>query len=59
MPISYGGKLYGYNIVKREKIAPSRTASSAKTVEGKQRIAEAAQKVIRTHRGVLISLRDK
>ncbi len=59
MNVSYGEKLYGYKLVKREKIQPARTMPSTLTAEDKQKVASAAKKVIKVHRDVLIALKDR
>lgn len=59
MTLRVGEKFKGYEIERREKFAPSRTALPANTVEGKKRITQTAQKVIRVHKDALVALRDR
>lgn len=59
MEISYGEKFYGYKLVPREKIQPSRTLPPVVTPEEKQEVASAARDVIEVHREVLIALKDR
>lgn len=53
-------QLFGYSLVKREKIVPSSKVSSAPTTTpATAQVKAAAKKVIKTHRDVLIALRDR
>ncbi|MHC8945477.1 hypothetical protein EV681_0459 [Advenella incenata] len=59
MDVVYGKKLFGYTMLKREKIVPSKSLPSSKSPEGKLETSIAAKKVIDQHRKVLIALRDR
>lgn len=59
MAIQNRDNFYGYKVERREMITPSSHRASAKTAAGKDRIAEAAKKVIRVHKDALIALRGR
>jgi hypothetical protein len=59
MEIPYGGKLYGYKLVQREKIQPARDLPPVMTEKDKEKVASAAKSVIAVHREVLIALKDR
>lgn len=59
MAIQNRDNFYGYKVERREMITPSGHCASANTKAGKDRIAEAAKKVIRVHKDALIALRDR
>lgn len=53
-------QLFGYSLVKREKIVPSsKVSSTPTTTPATAQVKAAAKKVIKTHRDVLIALRDR
>ncbi|WP_170940346.1 hypothetical protein [Bordetella genomosp. 7] len=53
MKVSQGGKLYGYKLTERAKIKPVPATTN------KQRVVTDAKAVIKTHRDVLVALRDR
>ena len=60
MTATQSKKVFGFDTGHREKIAPSRVVERTRTVsEQREKTKAAATKVIRTHRKVLIALRDK
>lgn len=53
-------QLLGYSLVKRDNIAPaSKALSSEASKPTTAQVKDTAQKVIKTHRDVLIALRDR
>ena len=53
-------QLFGYSLVKRDKIVPSIKATSSQASKpATAQVKATAQKVIKTHRDVLIALRDR
>lgn len=53
-------QLFGYSLVKREKIVPSSKVSTAQTTTpATAQVKTTAKKVIKTHRNILIALRDR
>lgn len=59
MDISYGEKLYGYELVEREKIQPARELPPIVSEEDRKIVTAAAKTVIDIHREVLIALKDR
>ena len=53
-------QILGYSVVKREKITPSGKMPSAQnSARATVPVKVAAKKVIKTHRDVLVALRDR